>query len=412
MAASVCSILKGKNDVKPLACLLVVFSWVLPMWAAKKATVEELKQLLVSSQEARKSDEEVASALREMVLSEELTGSAMNSLLSIVPGRLSLEQIYVLEAESSDLPPPASDLPSTPAPDDAALKAILARAESYIANSYEKLPPLTATKTTLRFQDNMTAVAQSSGLQGSAKDGSTDNGLSETASFVHYINSSMAAVWIDHGAERLAARKDRTPWGANKMIALEEPDPDLDKVFREAQSAGTIRWLRWELVNGRQSAVFSFAVPEKISRLGMDICCFPRLNQTGIATFYTATTGAALAGSEAGPGGGATGNFQTNTDWHDFKATTPYRGELFIDAATGTVLRMITQAELKPAEVVHQEDKRVDYGSVNIGGRSFFVPVKTIIDTEVVPNGDSGAGQYTTRRTLFTSEFKDYQPGR
>lgn len=382
------------------------------MWAAKRATIEELRQLLVSSHDARKSDEEVASSLRQMVLSEELTGSAMNSLLGLVPGRLSLEQVYVLEAESADLAPPASDLPSTPAPDDAGVKAILTHVESYIANSFEKLPPLTAMKTTLRFQDNLTAVGQSSGLQGSAKDASTDNGLSQAASFVHFINSGMAAVSIEHGAEKLATRKDRTPWGANKMIAVEEPDPDLGKVFREAQSAGTIRWLRWELVNGKQSAVFSFAVPEKISRLGMDVCCFPKVNQTGVATFYTATTGPALAGSEAGPGGGATGNFQTNTDWHDFKATTAYHGELFIDAATGAVLRMTTQAELKPDEVVHREDKRVDYGSINIGGRTLVVPVKTIVDTEVVPNGDSGAGRYATRRTLFTSEFKDYQPAR
>jgi hypothetical protein len=36
--------------------------------------------------------------------------------------------------------------------------------------------------------------------------------------------------------------------------------------------------------------------------------------------------------------------------------------------------------------------------------------MKTIIDTEVVPNGDSGAaGRYSTRHTLFTEEYKDYQ---
>jgi hypothetical protein len=38
------------------------------------------------------------------------------------------------------------------------------------------------------------------------------------------------------------------------------------------------------------------------------------------------------------------------------------------------------------------------------------LPLKSIIDTEVVPNGDSGAaGRYSVRRTLFTSEYKDYQ---
>jgi hypothetical protein len=36
--------------------------------------------------------------------------------------------------------------------------------------------------------------------------------------------------------------------------------------------------------------------------------------------------------------------------------------------------------------------------------------VRTVINTEVVPGGDSGASGYSTRRTLFTSEYKDYQP--
>jgi len=32
------------------------------------------------------------------------------------------------------------------------------------------------------------------------------------------------------------------------------------------------------------------------------------------------------------------------------------------------------------------------------------------VNTEVVPNGDSGsAGKYSVRRTLFTSEYKNYQ---
>jgi hypothetical protein len=43
-------------------------------------------------------------------------------------------------------------------------------------------------------------------------------------------------------------------------------------------------------------------------------------------------------------------------------------------------------------------------------GRTSVLPVRTILKTEVVPNGDSGVGKYTTRRTLFTSEYKDYQP--
>jgi hypothetical protein len=70
---------------------------------------------------------------------------------------------------------------------------------------------------------------------------------------------------------------------------------------------------------------------------------------------------------------------------------------------------MITIADLKPTEVVHQSDTRVDYGPMSVDGKPLVLPMKTFTNTEVVPNGDSGsAGRYSTRRTLFTAEYKNY----
>ena len=404
---------EGVGDVKRsgwsvtwLGCILLVAA---PAWAAKKVTVKELQEILVSLEQAKKSDEEVATTLKQIELSEELTRSTMNSLLGAVPGRLSTEQIYVLEARSAELAPPPGDLPADPAPDASRQKAILDKAQAFVTHTFDALPPLVATKTTLRFQDNVEAVAPSSGIGSGARDASTDNGFSNPATFVHYINSAERSVVSNHGAE-LPPAKDKTQWGANKMIALEEPDPSLGEVFKEAQSAQSLHWLRWELVSGRQVAVFAYAVPRKNSRLELNVCCFPHINQSGTATFYTSTTAAALAGDEAnGSSGGVKGTFQTNTEWYAFKSQAGYHGEIFIDPDTGAVVRIITQAELRPSDVVHRVDRRIDYGPAGVGNHSYIVPVKQIIDTEVVPNGDSGAGTYTTRRTLFTSEYKDYQ---
>ena len=47
---------------------------------------------------------------------------------------------------------------------------------------------------------------------------------------------------------------------------------------------------------------------------------------------------------------------------------------------------------------------------VTVGAKPLILPVKTFVNTEVVPNGDSGSGKYSTRHTLFTAEYKDYQP--
>jgi hypothetical protein len=394
--------------MKKLGSILFALLAVTNAWCARKITVSQLEDLLRSMQQDKKSDIEIATALKQIELSEELTRSKMNGLVSYVPGALSTEQIYVLEARSADLAPPQSDLPATPVPDAAAQSAILAKAAAYISATYSQLPAMAATKTTLRFQDNVEALAAASGLQNGAQDVSVGAGFSNPASFVHYINSSQAQVVTIHGAEQPPAQKDTTPWGANKMIAVESPDPGLADVFKEAQSAESIRWLRWESVSGRPMAVFAFAVPRKKSHLDVVVCCFPKINQTGVATFYTATTAAALGGGSSGQGG-VTGNFQTSTNWREYKTTAPYHGELFIDPETGTVARMIAQDELKSSDVVHEVDTRIDFGPINLGGKIFVVPVKTYIDTLVVPNGDSGAATYTTRRTLFTSEYKDYQ---
>ncbi len=387
--------------MKRLEWIAIAVLATTPAWGAKKITVSELRSTLASMHKDGKSDAEVADALKQVELSEELTRPMMNSMVGDVPGPLSTEQVYVLEARSAMLAPPPEDIPTAAAPDAAGQKAILDKAADYVSKTYSQLPALDATRTTIRFQDNVEAATTSSGIHGSAQDVSTGSAFVNPFQFIHYINSTDAPVTSDHGAEQPPSEKDKTPWGSNRMIALEEPDPSLGKVFEEAQAAGEIKWLRWELVNGKQAAVYSFDVPKKKAHMEVNVCCFPDVTQAGMANFSSA----ALPG-----GGGVKGNFQTATSWHNFKSSVPYHGELFINPETGIVVRMIVEDELKQSDVVHQVDTRIDYTPVTVGSNMVVVPTRTLINTEVVPNGDSGsAGAYSIRRTLFTSEYKDYK---
>ena len=391
--------------MKRLVCILAIALFALPAWSAKKITVAELTDMLKSMHDQQKSDADVAAALKQVQLSELLQRDTMNSFAAYSPGPLTNEQIYVLEARSAMMPPPAADLPTTPVPDGAGQKAILDKAAEYATKTWAQLPAVTATRTTLRFQDNVEAVAASSGLVGSAKDVSVGSSFVNPYQFVHYINSTDSAYSSDHGIEKLP--DDKTRWGANSMIALQEPSPSLATVLQDAQTGGTVNWLRWENVNGKAAAVFAFQVPKKKSHVNTNVCCFPNVDQTGVARFSSATLAAATGGT-----GGATGNFQTTTDYSNhFKANgVPYHGQLFVDPDTGIVVRMITQFELKPTDVVHQQDTRIDYGPVKVGDKDLILPVKTVINTEVVPNGDSqAAGRFSTRVTLFTIEYKNHQ---
>ena len=112
--------------IRWMALLLLATS---PAWpAAKKITVGELKDMLLTMHQQGKSDQDVANALKQVQLTEELTRAMMNSLVPAVPGQLSTEQIYVLEARSAMLAPPATDIPTTPAPDAAGQQALLTKA--------------------------------------------------------------------------------------------------------------------------------------------------------------------------------------------------------------------------------------------------------------------------------------------
>ncbi len=395
--------------MKRFVCIFALILMALPAWSAKKKiTVAELTDLLKSLQEQKKSDADTAVALKQVQLSEQLTRSTMNSLAGYAAGPETTEQIYVLEAGSAVLPPPAADIPTTPAPDAAAQKALLDKASDYVVKTYSQLPAFTATKTTVRFQDNVEAPQSSGGMQGGAHDNSVGSSFSSSpAQYIRYIGSTDSHIESSNGVEKPPVKEKGARWGANGQIALFGQEPNLPTVLREAQDSGGLTWVRWENVNGKPAAVFSFAVQKKKSHYAVDYCCFPDVSQAGMAQFSSA----AIAGAQGSGSGGAKGNFQTATDWHDFKANgLPYHGQLLVDSETGIVVRMITIADFKTSDVVHQEDQRIDYGPVTVGDKTLVLPVRKIIDTEVVPTGESNAaGKYTTRRTLLTAEYKDFQ---
>jgi hypothetical protein len=346
-----------------LALLLLLAS--IPAWSAgaRKITVAELKDLLQTMHQQKKGDADVATALKQVQLSEQLTRAVMNSLVDNVPGQLSTEQMYVLEARSALLPPPAADVPSNPPLDAAAQQALLTKASAYASGAYAQLPSLSAVRTTLRF--------------------------------------------LDKGQETLPA--DKTQWGRNKMIQIMDPDPNVGAVISEANASGGLQFVRWENVNGKPAAVFSYAVNKKKSHMGVHVCCFPDIDQAGSVRF-SGQMGTGMPGGSASSGGGATGNLQTVTSWSLYKKDgVPYHGQIFIDPDTGIVVRMITQTEEKNTDMVHQDDERIDYAPVTVGGKALVLPVRAVTITEVVPNGEAGAGGFSTRTTLFTTEFKDYQ---
>lgn len=385
--------------------LLVLMLASTSAWADKKMTVQELKELLSSLQQQKKSDTDIANELKQVELTEQLERGAMNEMAASAPGQLTTEQIYVLEAKSAMLPPPAAEVPKNAALDAAAQTALLNKVFAY-GKTYSNTPQLSVTKTTMRFQDNIQAVSGGSGLAGNSKDATTTGvtGLEGALnSYVRYINATETPIEVVKGAEKLPDTKDKTPWGQNGFMALQEPDPALSTVLAEAQATGHVTFSRWENVNGKAAAVFDYTVDKKKSHLNIGICCFPQVQQAGVVQFQSAT----LAGMSGGSGG-ASGNLQTNTQWHNFKGTVPYHGQLFIDPDTGIVVRQIVEADFKASDYVRQQDTRIDYAPTQVGGKTLMLPMKVVVISEVFPQGDSGVGGHSLRHSYFTSTYKDW----
>lgn len=66
--------------MKRFVCMLALLLLALPAWSAKKISVGELEDSLKAMLSEKKSDAEIANALKEVSLSERLTRTALNSL--------------------------------------------------------------------------------------------------------------------------------------------------------------------------------------------------------------------------------------------------------------------------------------------------------------------------------------------
>jgi hypothetical protein len=107
---------------------------------------------------------------------------------------------------------------------------------------------------------------------------------------------------------------------------------------------GTVTWSRWEQGDAGAEAVFHYVVPKAQSHYEVQFCCFA--DQTGAN--------------------------------REFKKVSGYHGEIAIDPADGSILRVTIVADLERADPILKSDILVEYGPVEIGGRSYICPVKSI----------------------------------
>jgi hypothetical protein len=390
--------------MKRLGWALLVLMAVSPAWAGRKINVQQLKELLASQQQANKTDAEVAAELMQVELTEELSRSTMDDVANFVPGPQSSVQMYVLEIRSAVLPPPASDLPSHAAPDASTQHAILDRAIGYASTAYAQLPHLSATKTTARFEEEWPKI-DSAAMRVASSKALFDLDSRNLNQIIRFVKSTDIRADLQNGAEQDQLTADKTPWGENGQVTVLGQEPDLARVVDEARSTGKINWLRWETVNGVETAVYVFAVSRKDTHYEIDYCCFRMEKSDGVQQMHTSFLSA--------------NNSRLDTSsWEHHRATVPYHGEIFVEPKTGVIVRLVIQAEFKPSDDIRQQDQRIDYASVTVGAKTLIVPIRSVMSSVTVNTRTlAGVGgqrlassQVLTKtcNTLFVAEYHDY----
>jgi VWFA-related protein len=345
---------KGITPTRPLILLVLLASLASVAGASKRVTVAQLEQALITAHAAHKPDADIARQISGLELSERLTEATLDRLtVYLDAGSQAALALQLLADQSVFLDPPASEVPSTPAPDDAAEQRMMGAARSYVAQTVPKLPNLFATRTTNRYDDRPYEVKK---------------GGWPIRWGLHLVSTSSREVSIfDERTNQSANASSANLQEQSGLVSGGEFGSTLSMILSDTVN-GKVAWSHWEQTPTGQIAVFHYSVPNSASHFEV-INSLPR--QASLEGTATPTVGSRQVSSiEAKPTGGShTSTIVTRPGYH---------GSLWVDPVTGTVLRTTMDADMKGSSQFKRAAIMVQYGPVQIGESEFICPVRSL----------------------------------
>jgi len=292
--------------------------------AQLETTVRQLKNV---------SDYEAAQRLSDLQLTERLSAQRLPALAQLLPGEQSQHALRAVFDQSQFLQPPASEIPPNPNPAIPEQRRIMGLVAKYVEHAIPQLPNFFATRVTDHFEDHP-LLHQEPYLP------------------LHFVSRSEAAVFYQRGREVIdtKARAGKQRPAAGGLTTWGVFGPILGTVLVDAASSKLV-WSHWEQGTSGPVAVFDFAVPQQKSHYEVNYCCY-----------------VTQAGSNVANG-------------HPFQRIVPYHGFMTVDPATGVILRIVLEAELKGSDPVTKAAILVDYGPIQIGGKDYICPIRSLSTT-------------------------------
>ncbi len=315
--------------MRKLALLLLIAEVAQSAFAARNVTIEQLEQVLDALR--NKPDAKVAQQLSEFELTERLSTPRLASLEAALPGPESRRALVILADVSGFLNPPKTEIPATAIPDLMAQRQLMARTVDYASKTIHQLPNFFATRDTIRFE------ATPQGHQGGTSLIPPEP--------LHPVGRSTDTVLYRDGQEvasSVNAKNDRSESGVQGLITSGVFGPILGTVLVDAAHSKLI-WSHWEQGASGVQAVFYYEVPREKSHYEVEFCCVLGNNGDRV-----------------------------------FQQFSGYHGEIVVDPANGTILRLTLQADLKRSDPIAKSDILVEYGPVEIGGKTYICPVRSV----------------------------------
>lgn len=325
--------------MRTLLFLFFLFVAILPTLGAQKVAVEKLEHTLAA--EHGKRDQDLAKQLGNMELDERLSTPRLAMLQASLPGEKSRMALLVLADESAFLALPPAENPATAPPDAQTQSLILSRAADYLVASVHKLPDFFAQQTTNRFHD-LRVMYLSQAAEPIILEHQPFRPLDSFTDTVYYRNGpEVKETSGKEPAIKPRPRNGLVNWGTFGQ---------LQRIVITDIYKGKMEWDHWEQRATGPVAVFRYSIPREKSNYIVNYCCIGLPNQA----------------------------------WHDFQSIPPFHGEIAIDPVTGAVYRLVIITELDPSDPIFQAEIMVEYEPVEIGGKMYVCPRKSVTITTAI----------------------------
>ena len=337
--------------MRQLILLVVLAGLAYPAGARTRVTVAQLDQALTSALAARKPDAEIARQIANWDLSERLTEASLERLKArLAPGTQTAQALALLADRSAFLDPPAAELLGTAAPDGAAQQRMLDAARNYVAQTLPRLPDFLATRTLNRYDDSPQALKK---------------GAWPVRAGLHLVGTSSREISVRNEREGQAVKQGSAASQEQSELSSWGEFGFLPAVILTDTVKGKVTWSHWEQMAAGPAAVFHYAVPRSASHYEIvgTIAHGPRWQPADASTVRTAPA---------------------------------YHGSLWVDPATGVILRISIETDKNGSDQFRSVAVMVQYAPVQIGDRTFICPARSLALDLGISDANSSLGDAPT----------------